>query len=154
MGDFHHSFLASLASLELLFRNQDVMHKEVSLCIEEGKVFLNLQDTHSLIVLTLQNLCHDGLFDMILTACHIGHLYTVAIKGKHRVALCYKDGFAAIIRLERVLAVGLADKSALLHLRLQVQFISTVTYFRQPVVPCHFFHHVDGKHLHRVCIEF
>ena len=154
LDNLHHSLLASLAALEFLFRNQDITRKEVTFGIEEGKVLLHLQDTHGLVVLTLQNLRDDSLFDMVLSASHESHLHTVAIQGKHRVALSHKDRLAAILRLERVLAVSLTDKGSLLHLSLQVQFIGAVANLRQPVVPCHLFHHVDGEHFHGVGVKF
>ena len=70
-----------------------------------------------------QYLDHHGLLDMPFAAGHHGHTHTVAVHGKQRVTLRDKDGLAAVVGLERVLAVGLADEGALLHLTLQVQTV-------------------------------
>ena len=51
-------------------------------------------------------------------------------------------------------AVGIYyDKSTLLYLCLQVQFIGAITYLREVVIPCHLFHHVDGQHLHGMGVK-
>ena len=101
-----------------------------------------------------QNLHHHSLFDVTFPASHHGHADAVSVQGKHRVALRHEDRLAAIVRLERVLAVGLADESTFLHLCLQVQAIGIVTGFRQIVVPGHLVHHVHSQHLRRMRIQF
>ena len=126
LDDFYHGLLACLAALEFLLGYQDVAGEEVALGIEEGKVFLYLQNAHGLIVLALEDFSDNGFLDVVLTTGHEGYLHTVAIEGEHGVALGHKDGLAAIVGLERVLAVGLADKGAFLYLGLQVELIGVV----------------------------
>ena len=147
------SLVARLAALQLLLRNEDIVYKDVTLGNQEGIVFLHLQLTDCLVALVTQNLDDHRFLDMLLAASHIGHLHTVAIHSKQRVALTDEHGCAAIVGLERVLAVGLADEGSLLHLRLQVQTIRVITDFRQEVVPRHLFHEVNSQHLRRMCIQ-
>ena len=153
LRDLHHSHLPCLAALELFLRYENVVHEELALGDEERIVFLHLQRAHSLVVLALNDLGDDGLLDVVLPSCHQRHPHAVTVQGKHRVALGDEDGLAPVVGHERVLAVGLADERALLHLCLQVQLVGIVARLCQPVVPCHLFHHVDGEHLQRVGVE-
>ena len=154
LRNLDNGFLAILTALQLLLGNKDVMYEDVTLGDEEGIVFLHLQDTHGLVHLVRQDLDHHRLFDMLLATGHIGHLHPVAIHGKQRVALRDKDGRAAIVRQERVLAVGFANKGSLLHLGLQIQTIRIVGNLREIVVPRHLFHRIDGHHLGRMRHQF
>ena len=94
-----------------------------------------------------KNLNDHGFLDMLFATGHHSNLDTVAIKGEHRVALADKDGLAAVIGLEGVLAIGLADEGSLLHLRLQVQSVGVVADLRQIIVPRHLLHQVNSQHL-------
>ena len=102
------------------------MDEDVALGDEEGEVFLDLQLTNGLVDLVRQDLRYHRLLDVVLTACHQGYAHPVAIEGKHRVALRDEDGRAAIVGQESILAVGLAQERALLHLSLLVQAIFVV----------------------------
>ena len=147
LGDLHHRFVARLATLQLLLRDEHIVNEDVALGDEEGIVFLYLQLTYRLVHLMAQDFDHHRLLDVLLATCHIGHLHAVAIQRIHRVAFADEDGGTAVVGLERVLAVGLADKRALLHLCLQVQAVRVVADLRQIVVPRHLFHQVDRHHL-------
>ena len=153
LRDSHHGLLAVLAALELLLGDEDVVGKDVSFGDEEGEVLLDLQASHGLVALVGENLGHHGLLDVLLTARHEGHTDTVAVEGKHGVTLGDEDGRAAAVGQERVLAVGLTDKDALLHLAFLVETVLVVGHLRQVVVPRHLLHDVDGQHLGRMGVQ-
>ena len=110
--------VAGLSALQLLFRYQDVVYEDVTLSHQEGIVLLHLQLTNSLVHLVREDLNHHRLLDMTLTTSHHSHLHTVAVQSEHGVTFRNEDRLSAIIRLERILAVGLSDKGTFLHLRL------------------------------------
>ncbi len=151
--DFHHGHLSGLASLELLLGYEDVVGEDGALGDEEGIVFLHLQHADGLVVLALEYLDDHGLLDVVLPSCHECHAHAVATLCEHGVALAHEDGVAAVVGQERVLAVGLAYKRALLHLCLEVQAVDGVAHLGQVVVPRHLLHHVDGEHLQRVGVQ-
>ena len=154
LGDFHDSLVTCLTAFQFLLGNQDVLGKDSTLGNEEGKIALHFQLTHCLIHLMRQHLDHHSLLDMILTASHHRHTDTVAIQSKHRVALGDKDGFSAIVGLERIFSISLTDERSLLYLCLQIEAIRVVTGLGEIVVPCHFVHRFDGEHLGRMRIKF
>ena len=129
LGDSHYSLLAVLATLQFFLGYEDIVHEDVALRNQEGIVLLHLQLTYCLIYLVRQNLYDHSFLHVFLATRHHGHTYPVTIEGKHRVALRDEDGLATVVGLERVLAVGLADKRTLLYLRLQVQTIGIVADF-------------------------
>ena len=102
------------------------MNEDVTLGNEKGIVALYLQLAHSLIALMGENLHHHSFLHVFLPSGHHGYTHSVAIHGIHGVALRHEDGLAAVVGLERVLAIGLADKGALLYLSLQIQPIGVV----------------------------
>ena len=136
----YHRLIARLATLQLLLRHHDVVYEDVTLGNQEGIVLLHLQASHGLVHLVRDDLRHHCLLDVVLAAGHERHFHTVAVQRKHRVTLRHEDGLATIVGHKRVLAVGLADKRAFLHLSLGVQTVLRVRHLREEVVPCHFFH--------------
>ena len=150
LGDLHHRLLAVFAALQLLLRNQHVVNEDIAFGNEEGIVLLHLQLTHGLIGLVTQYLRHHCLLDVLLAAGHHGHADTVAVEGKHRVALRHEDWRTATIGQERVLAVGLTNERTLLHLSFLVQSVLVVTHLAEVVVPAHLIQSVDGQHLRRM----
>ena len=146
LRDFHHSLVARLAALQFLLRYQHVVYEDVSLCHEEGIVLLHLQLAHGLVDLMRQDLHHHRLLHVPFTAGHHGHAHAVAIHGKQRIALRDEDALAAVVGLERVLTVSLADERTLLHLCLQVQPVGIVPVLRQEVVPGHLVHRLHCQH--------
>ena len=153
LRDAHDGLLAGLAALQLLLRDEDVLSQLRAVGVEEGIVLLDLEDADGLLVLALDDLGDDGLAHVVGTARHHRHADAVAAHGHHRVALGDKDGLAATVGDERVLAVGLADEGALLHLRLQVQAVGAVLRLHHIVVPRHLVEGVDGEHLQRMRVE-
>ena len=78
----HHGLLAVLATLQLLFRYQYVVHKDVAFGHQEGKVLLHLQLADGLVYLVRQYLNDHGLLDVFLATSHHGHPDAVTIHGE------------------------------------------------------------------------
>ncbi len=87
------------------------------------------------------------------TTCHKGYLNTVAVKGKHGIALGNENGFVGTVGNKGVLAVDLAYKGTLLRLTAKIKAIRILGHFRQEIVPCHSLHNVNCQHLHGMCIK-
>ena len=99
----------------------------------------------------LQYFYHLRFADVPLAPRHEGELHAVAGHGEHRVALGHEHWRAVrAVGHHRVLSVRLALEGAFLHLPLGVEAVRVVRNAREEVVPSHFFHRVDGQHLHRV----
>ena len=121
---------------------------------QEGPVFLDTQLSDNLVVSTTDNLDDHRLLDMLVATGHIGDLHLIAVHCRHRVALSHEHRRTTIIGQERVAAIGLTAEGAFLYLRLQIQTIGIVTYLAQEIIPSHFLHRIDGKHLQRMGIKF
>ena len=153
LDNLYHGLIIRLTTLQLAFRNNNVMHEGAIGWNKESPVFLHTEFTHDLVMGTTHDLDHHRLLDMFVATGHIRHLHTVAIHRRHRVTLCHEHRRTAVIRQERVATVGLATEHTLLHLRLQVQAITIVTDLREEVIPRHLLHRVDGEHLQWMGVE-
>ena len=102
LDDLHHRLVVSLSALQLTLGDNDVVDEGRVLRNEEGPVFVDTQLSYDLIVGTLDDLDDHRLLDMLVATGHVRHFHTVAIHGRHRVALCHEDGGAAIVGQERV----------------------------------------------------
>ena len=149
----HHRFVISLTALELTLGDNDVVDKCGIGCNEESHILLDAQFADNRIMSTLDNLDHHRLLDMLIAARHIGHLHTIAVHCRHRIALGNEHWRAAIIGQERVTAIGLTTEHTLLNLCLQVQTIGRVAHLREEVIPRHLLHRIDGEHLQRMGIK-
>ena len=153
LGDFHHSLVVGLTTLQLALGDDDVVNEGRILRNQEGPVVFDTQFSDNLIVSTTDDLDHHSLLDMLVATSHIGYLYLVAVHRRHRIALSHKDGCSSIIGQERVTTISLATEGSLLHLRLHVQTVGVVADFAQEVIPRHFLHRIDGEHLQRMGVE-
>jgi len=153
VGYLHESFLAVLASLELVLGNEHVVHQVVVLRHQERDVLAHAQLAHKGVLGTLQDGDDLCLLDVFLPSGHERHPHPVSGECRHRVAFGHEHWLVVAIGNERVLAVRLADKPAFLHLPFRVERVGAVGFFRQEVVPSHLFHDIDGQHLQRMSVE-
>ena len=151
--DLHDGLIVSLTALQLALGDDDVVDESGVLGDEEGPVLLDAQLTHDGVMGALDNLDDHCLLDVLVATGHIGHLHTVAIHRRHRVALGHEHRGAAIVGQERVAPVGLTTERAFLYLRLLIQAIGIVAHLREEIVPRHLLHRIDGEHLQRMGVE-
>ena len=154
VGDFHHRLVIGLASLELRLGDDDVVSHDIVGRDEQGKILVDTELAHKLVAGSLKDGGHHGLLDMLLAAGHERHLHTVAVERRHRVAFGHKHGLAAIVRNERVLAVGLAPERAFLHLGLGIEPVGVVARAGEEVIPGHLLQQLKSEHLHGMGHEF
>ena len=147
LHDAHHGLVARLALLEVLLGDEDVVGQRAVLCEEVGIALLHLQGSHEGLVATLEYFSDGSLADVVFPAGQERDLHRVAVHGVEAVALGHQDGFAAFLRLEGVLAVGLAAEDAGHHLRWHVQGVAEARLLLDEVIHEEAFQHVHQEHL-------
>ena len=84
---------------------------------------------------------------MIATARKKGEFYLISAESSHRITFRNKDRLVAALRNHRVLTIRLTNKCSFLYLTRLVKLITVIADSFQKIIPCHFFHGVNGKHL-------
>ena len=134
LHDTNHGFVASLAFFEVFLRDEDIVGEGAVLSQEIRVALLNLQSSHESLVASLDDVGHRSLANMVFTAGKQGDLNRVAIHRMQAVSFGHKDRFAAIGRLEGVLAVCLSVEDAGHHLRRHVQSVVPARLFLDEIV--------------------
>ena len=151
--NLYHSLVVALSSLQLALGYDNVVDEDIAVGDKESEVLLHAESAHEGVLSPLDDACHHSLSDMVLAAGHESKLHLVAGEGEHGVSLSHEDWCCSIVGNDGILAVRLALEGAFLHLSVHVQLVCAVSFPYQEVVPCHLFHHVDGKHLCRMRVE-
>ena len=151
--DAHQRLVVVLAALQLVLRDQHVLHDEVVLRDEERDVASHAQTAHERVLGALQHLQHLSLLDVVTAAGHEREAHAVAVLSPQRVTLGDEDRLVRVVGDDRVLAVGLAHEATLLHLVGGGEAVGGVADLRQHVVPRHILHRLDGEHLQRMRVQ-
>ena len=84
--NLHHRLVATLAALELVARDEDVVVERTALGKQEGIVAFHLEDAHEGVIGPLDDLYHLALGHATPTTTgKEAHAHTVAMQGMHRV---------------------------------------------------------------------
>ena len=148
----NHSLVVGFSALKFALGYDDIVYKGCIRCYQEGHILLYTQLTYDSIMGSLNYLNNHSLLDMLVATSHQRYFHAIAVHCRHRVSLGHEYRRTAIIGHKRVATVGFSVEHALLHLSLQVKLIRIVANLQQEVVPCHLFHHIDGKHFQRMSI--
>ena len=118
----HHDLVVRLRLVYEPLGDNDVLIYILPLWCHVCHIVLHADLSDELLLASLQYLCHDSLFYVMVTACHHSHLHAVAIECEHGVALGYENRrLVCPVGLERVLSVALAYECTLQHLSLEIQ---------------------------------
>jgi hypothetical protein len=88
VDNFHHGFVATLATFEAVARDEDVAIECAAFGEQEGIVALYLEETYEGVVGALENLYHLALGHATATAAgKKTHAYAITVQGVHGIAL-------------------------------------------------------------------
>ena len=136
LGNAYNGYFAIFCTAQLVLRNENVIGKSLAVGDEEGVLLFDIQCANKSVVGSLDDLCYFALGLGMTSTCKDVHLYFVAVKGVHRVALGYKNLFS-LVGYNLIFAVVATLESSCYASASISLFKSTGSRFDEKLLLCH-----------------
>ena len=108
LRDPHNRLVASLSTLQAILRDEDIIHQQTVVDLQEGIILRDLQLTHEGVMSTLQDVQHLPLLDASLAARKEADTDRIAHDGLVQVLIHDENLLATILRHEEYLSTRAA----------------------------------------------
>ena len=144
--DFHYGLVTVLSSLQLVFRNEDIVGQCTVLGHQECIRFSDFQCAHKRVVGSLQNFDHLP-FGFVFLAFGIKHdAHFVVVHGMSRVAFGNENRIATVVGDERVFPVAFPLEGTGHFRTMKIEAEFSFFHFRDIIIVQHFMKDVYTKH--------
>ncbi len=151
---FHHHLVAILGILQLFFRNKYIISQRTAFGEQEGIVLVDLQFANKRVIGTFQDFDDFAFAFTVLASCEKSHSHDVVVHGMSRVTFSHKNGRAAIVWQQGILAIAFALKRPCHNLVRILQLKISFLRFTEEIILHHFMKNICAEHLQRMCIQF